>query len=301
MSGLDWLRSHVMQAGASEFWFWAAVLIAGTAAAFYLTFRSIVRARLIEDTPTSKIRSAPQGYVELIGTGKWLEGPAILAPLSGRECTWYRYKVSEALFKLVDDTGECVIDPDGAEVIPSQRDQWYGDARRPTGSRQPTKGSHRDPGWKRVFALGAGRYRYTESLLSPGEDLYALGSFQTVGHDIQADLKQATGAILREWKRDPARLQLFDRDHNGQIDGQEYELAAQAAAEQALRERLRRIPVKATNVLRKPQDDPRPFLLAERSQRRLAKRYRLAAAASITGFVLGGSSAVWLVMTRFSV
>ena len=49
----------------------------------------------MEDTPTSKIRSAAQGYVELSGHGELMEGPKIIAPLTSKYCTWYSYKVEE--------------------------------------------------------------------------------------------------------------------------------------------------------------------------------------------------------------
>jgi hypothetical protein len=36
--------------------------------------------RLIADTPTARIRSAPQGFVQFEGTADWLPGPEIHAP-----------------------------------------------------------------------------------------------------------------------------------------------------------------------------------------------------------------------------
>ena len=128
------LRQEIIQASSHEFWFHAAITIGLTAAGFYFAFEFFKRARVIEDTPTSKIRSAAQGYVELIGVGDNLDGPVTVAPLTKTPCTWYRYKVeklgdkhdhvvdsgtSEDLFVLVGKTGRCVIDPDGAIVSPT--------------------------------------------------------------------------------------------------------------------------------------------------------------------------------------
>ncbi len=50
------------------------------------------RLRAIRDTPTSKIASAAQGYVELTGRGHPF-GEPLLGKLSLLPCLWYRYKV----------------------------------------------------------------------------------------------------------------------------------------------------------------------------------------------------------------
>src|SRR3990172_5026880 len=72
-----------------------AVLAGGCAFCSWRTWRHVSHIRLIEDTPTAKIRSAPQGYVELEGVGKLMDGPPIIAKLSGLPCVWYRYKIEE--------------------------------------------------------------------------------------------------------------------------------------------------------------------------------------------------------------
>ena len=54
--------------------------------ALYLGFFGLIRVRRIEDVPTARVRSAPQGYVELIGTAHTLDGEPIIAPLSKKNC-----------------------------------------------------------------------------------------------------------------------------------------------------------------------------------------------------------------------
>ena len=56
--------------------------------------RRMVQARYLLDTPTSKIRSAAQGYVELYGVLQGREAP-VLAPLSNTPCLWWRFKIEE--------------------------------------------------------------------------------------------------------------------------------------------------------------------------------------------------------------
>src|SRR3546814_16826408 len=105
--------------------------------------------------------------------------PQPMAPLTGERCLWWRYRieeyrsngkrsswsvvergVSEAWLRLADATGECLIDPRGAEVHPAFRTVWTGDLRHPRGV-APS-------GWLGVFIIGK-RYRYTEDRLHEGE------------------------------------------------------------------------------------------------------------------------------------
>lgn len=49
----------------------------------------------MQDTPTSHIRSAAQGYNEFQGIAKLLPGEPIIAPLTKKNCVCYKYKVEE--------------------------------------------------------------------------------------------------------------------------------------------------------------------------------------------------------------
>lgn len=100
---------------------------------FYRGFRMLQRKRLIEDTPTSKIRSAAIGLVEVSGLAN---GPYTMpAPVSQLPCYMHRTmvwiyvqsgknkrwkKVVDASlhvpFYLEDETGRVLIDPSGAEL-----------------------------------------------------------------------------------------------------------------------------------------------------------------------------------------
>lgn len=97
------------------------------------------RRRAIDDTPTSRIAAAAQGYVELQGVGKQLAGLPLLSPLSGLPCLWYRYRIerrdsdnrwvhedsgeSDGSFILDDGSGECLVDPEGAELLVTRKDR----------------------------------------------------------------------------------------------------------------------------------------------------------------------------------
>ncbi len=104
----------------------------------------LARARLLGDVPTSRIRSAAQGFVELYGVlEEGPEGP-LQAPLTGKPCLWWRYRIeveekrsgrekawrtvdkgaSESPFGLRDATDACLVDPRGAEVRPLTQQRW---------------------------------------------------------------------------------------------------------------------------------------------------------------------------------
>lgn len=124
---------------------WLLILSLMSLISLFAWFSALRRSRLIVGTPTSRIASAAQGYVELLGRAH-PEGAPILGKYSLLPCLWYRYKLerknhknewrtvdtgeSEAPFCLDDGSGTCVIDPRGAEIIARHKDSWWvGDER----------------------------------------------------------------------------------------------------------------------------------------------------------------------------
>lgn len=241
-------------------WRVAAALVAALSLlSWVLALRHV---RVITDTPTSKIASAAQGYVELQGRGRPFDGPPILATLSLAPCLWYRYLVevrsdnkwrteakgvSDASFILVDDSGTCLVDPESAEIITQYKRTW-------------TEGDR----------------RYTEWRIDEGEAIYVLGQFVTRGHaDLDLDLNEDMKLLLAEWKRDPARLyERFDLDHDGVLDLREWELArAQARREvQALHRDARQ--QSDIHLMRMP-DESRLYLIATITPESIVRRFRL--------------------------
>lgn len=301
----------------SQFEFWALQLFCATAAlaGFYFAFRWLGRARLIENAPTAKIRSAHQGYVELDGNARLMDGEPIRAPLTGIDCCWYRYKIersnndswrtvesdfSDGLFLLEDETGHCLVDPDGAEVTPSDRSVWYGSDRYPT---------HRNPDRQRIRPtpllqlarflnqeIGGGRYRYTEERIYPGDRLYAIGLFKSLDdldhRESQAELSRG---LLREWKQDRAELLArFDLNRDGQIDPREWETARRAAQTQARLAHAEQQRHLIQHTLSSPHSSRHPYLLSSLADFELVRRYRFKAFGAVTLFFLTGTAAVWL-------
>jgi hypothetical protein len=218
------------------------------------------RARVVSDTPTSRVASAPQGYVELHGKAKLHPGRTMTSPVSLRPCVWFRYVVEEKrgdkwhkldsgmssdTFLLDDGTGQAVIDPDCAEIMTTDRRTWR-----------------------------EGSQRYTEWLFTPGEDLYVLGEFSTEGGAAsELDTTGDVNALLGQWKADkPALLKRFDLDGDGQIDLKEWELARRAALRQVRQAHQEILSQAGVNMLRKPRDG-QLFVLSDLSPQQMARRY----------------------------
>ncbi len=220
------------------------------------------RTRAVADTPTSKVASAAQGYVELRGTGKPLAGLPLMSPFTAVPCLWFRYKVerkdsnnkwvhedqgeSDASFILDDGSGQCLVDPEGAEMLVTKKDTW-------------TNGDR----------------RYTEWLLVEHQSVYALGQFATRGSvDLDLDAAEDVKQLLAEWKTRPEELlKRFDLDRNGQLDLKEWELArAQAKREVAVVHREARASAEL-HVMHLPKDG-RLYLISDLQPDKLASKYR---------------------------
>lgn len=272
-------------------------------AAILFMFRHLRRYRLIADTPTALIRSAPQGYVELKGHVISCESSSLNAPLSGRPCVWYRFHVdryqrrgksgnwsrvrrgqSDTRFMIDDGTGRCLIDPDGAEIHAAQRRIWYGNS--PT----PLQGSHSASAFAALLQ-GGQRYRYTEHLIMEHEPLYALGRFTTLGGGRNLPTLQALqGDVIRLWKLDyPALLQRFGTEGSRELTQEQWQAVQQAALEQARaqQESLRAAP--EVHLLEDPQQRGRPLFLSTFNEDLLISRFRQRALLCLIGVI----AAVW--------
>ncbi len=241
-------------------WAFSLALVGATSLfAWNANFR---RSRVISDTPTSRVASAPQGYVELYGKAKLHPGYNTISPASRRPCVWFWYQVEQKVgdkwerveggmssdtFLLDDGSGQVVIDPDYAEIITRDRRSWR-----------------------------EGTLRYKEWLLTPGNNLYALGELRTEGGGAtQVDTTGDLNALLAQWKaNEPALLKRFDLDADGQIDLKEWDLARRAALREVRKDQQEVLSQPGVSIMRKPRDG-RLFLLADRNPQQMARRYGL--------------------------
>ncbi len=280
------LQRNILTAPSSDFWQLTIFGLVVAIVLWFFGFRNSRRARLIEDVPTSRVRSAAQGYVELIGHAEMLEGPKVIAPLTGLPCVWFKYRIeerrrsgkntnwrtidkgrSDAIFLFKDDTGHCVIDPDGADVTVREKKQWFGSTARPLRSEGEKKGV--------LQFLTSGRYRYTEWRLEEYDHIYAIGWFKTTGggnEHIQT-LGEEARDLIAKWKNDPKILARFDDNKDGKIDMDEWEALRKAAHQEVIKIRGEQTELPAMHVLQKPVDK-RPYLLSAEDPEKMVKKYR---------------------------
>ncbi len=240
---------------------WLGVLGAMTVISLFAWISALRRLRLVRDTPTSRVGSAAQGYVELVGRGKPLGDPPLLSKLTLLPCLWYRYRIerknnknewhiedsgeTDDPFVLEDSSGRCVVDPSGAEILTMHKDSWQ-----------------------------QGEFRFTEWKLLSIDTLYAIGQFRTIGGssvELHADAEM--NAVLAEWKLNmPDLHQRFDLDDDGQIDMKEWMLARQEARREAAKRMAAARTEPDTNYLMQPNDG-RLFLISNMPQNKLERRY----------------------------
>ncbi|GGP24022.1 hypothetical protein [Silvimonas iriomotensis] len=211
------------------------------------------RYMLLGGTPLARIGSAPQGYVQVAGVAQALDDGTLVCPGVDMRCVWYQvvveqrqwsgtqnggeYRYVDTLqsahgFLLADDTGRCLIDPDGAEIRSTD-----------------TMVEHKD------------NWRYTARMICEGEPIYAIGEFVSV-RDQPVDMKLAVSQKLADWKRDRAELlRRFDTDRNGQIDENEW-TAARKAAEREVSDETAEAQMQAPAHVMRASRDGRPFLVA---------------------------------------
>ncbi|HXC38079.1 MAG TPA: GIDE domain-containing protein [Burkholderiales bacterium] len=278
------VRAHVITGGL-QFGLFAAAWAVGSRALWLASMALIAlasvfawaasyrRLRVMDDTPTSNIGSAAQGYVELWGRCQPAEGLPTLARYSQLSCAWYRYRMeelnsedrkvvesgqSDASFVLADATGHCVVDPEGAEVTTRRKDTWV-----------------------------AGGYRYTEWILALGDPVYVLGEFRTRFYEpSRADMDADVSALLADWKRDkPGLLRRFDANHDGQIDLTEWEAARQAARAEVEKNHGEMQAAPPMNSVGAPGDG-RPYLISSLAPRTRAWTFRLWIGVHVVVFVL---------------
>jgi len=316
------LAEQVLHLSDTKFWIITTVSAAAAIVGFYFAFHFIRRTRIIEDTPTANIRSAHQGYVELAGTAIQMDGEPIIAPLTGLQCCWYSYKVerlgdkgwfiadsgtSDSLFLLRDATGDCIIDPEGADITSDHKDVWQGDS--------PLMPRHLNnklpPSWNLLLKLGQNvnsteaigpSRRYTEKRIHNGDQLYAIGLFKTLDEmDHIQHRSEITRELLREWKQDrPSLLFEFDRNRDRRLDQQEWEQVRQKAEAQAQHEQRQLIDGSIINTLSDTDSRRHPFLLSTLPQFDLVRRFRRHILLSVIALLSGGAIAAWLLALKLA-
>ncbi|MFZ2524598.1 MAG: hypothetical protein WAW87_04715 [Candidatus Ferrigenium altingense] len=263
---------------------WLGCLSVMAIISFAAWLSALKRLRAIRGTPTSKVASAAQGYVELIGRGKPFGEMPLISKCRQLPCLWYRYKIeqrgskdkwktvdsgeSSDSFLLRDDTGDCVVDPEHAEIVTKHRDQWQ-----------------------------EGDYRYTEWKLINSDNLYVIGEFRTRNGAVEFGSRAELNALLAEWKQDkPALHARFDLNNDGELDMNEWMLARQAAKREVAKKQRAAHAQPDIHLIDRPRDG-KLFLISNLTPEKLSRRYLLWSWAHVVIFFGALSGIGWLLQT----
>jgi hypothetical protein len=243
---------------------WRGIFASATGLTLLIAIFNYSRLLKITEAPTSTIASAAQGYIELHGVAS--AKVPFKTPYHNIPCVWYRayayanrvdpetkevdkrllsYTESKHIFQLRDESGECSVNPEGAEVIFMEK-------------RTQIKNDH----------------RYVEEYLPTGKSLYLLGHLDTLHHyNTTEAIDKDTAELLVSWKKNPSKLLArFDKDYSGQIDMGEWEFARQQAR-QEVEASHQMLAHNQEVTLAKPKNG-QLFLISALSPKALRQQYR---------------------------
>jgi len=211
---------------------------------YFMGFKDFRRKRLIENIPTSKIRSMAMGLVELKGWAViWhpLKGPFTLD-----ECAYYKWQVeqyhqrgkdstwevvlkgdsSSVPFYIQDDTGMALVRPKNAETSFSTKYVISSDefSNFPVHVEEFLSAQN----YSVKALIGTKKLRFTEWNLKPGESAYVLGSCLSNSGNLMKDSRDRLQEAFRRLKDDPRAMAKFDANQDGNISQDEWEVARQS-------------------------------------------------------------------------
>lgn len=161
---------------------------------FLLGIYYFKRKRLIEDIPTSKIRSLAMGLVEIYGEVVPIKDKILKSPFTQKDCVYYKYVIEELKksgkrakwvivkmggkcthFYLQDETGSVLVDPNGAEIdLPPTFTFESGLGRDPP---EPIKNFLRENNISFEGLFGINKtMRFREYCIQPKDKLYIMGT-----------------------------------------------------------------------------------------------------------------------------
>lgn len=206
----------------------AAVGLCGGPVWFFHGFQSFRRKRLIENTPTARIRSMAMGLVEV--NGLVTARSVMLAPFSGRACAYWQVDIATQAgenrwhivhhnqsgqpFFLKDDTGAAMVFPQGADCrVSFQVEEVCMGASLPDFySKYMNEHCGMQSGLWRF-----GQLRFRERVLEDGQHAFVLGTAMPRSHAVtlsDEDTALATGTDGTLWT---VQQQMLDHEATATI------------------------------------------------------------------------------------
>ncbi len=293
-SGLSLLRSPVL---------WGIAGIGTGVSFFFRGFPFLKRKHLIQDTPTSTVRGASIGAVEVSGT---VLGPyTLISPLSETDCLYYhaiargssgeeksaKEEILYVPFFLDDGTGRVMIDPRGAETeLRPSVDEEY----------SPSSGDAFTRHFLVRHGISSEYPAYLEEYcIRPGDQLFVLGRLQE-----NPGLESAADCLARGIGRP------IGQGEQGFLSAEAADLQRRAAIEAMLPPGSAppRIPRSAAQnegfdlnppVVLKKGAANEPFFISWRSQRDVVDDLARQSILYIWGGPLLALASLWLLLSHF--
>ncbi len=235
---------------------------------FFYGFFKLRKKRLIEDIPTSKIRSVAMGFVEIKGNAR--QKMPLKSPLTFADCVYYKFLVekertgskgrrywvtvnegsSTEYFYLEDETGKILVDPLDAEII-LPYDYRYIEGE--------------------FGLLTAGRTRYTEWYITPGEEIYVLGNVKKF-KDAFVERKKKLILKLQELKQNKEKLMEHDTNKDGKIDITEWDKAVEKIKQELFEEEISKTVNTEDDIVIAKGETEKTFIISDMTEKKLIKK-----------------------------
>lgn len=270
---------------------WGTAALAAGPWLFQRSFRDWRTRRLIQNTPTARIRSMAMGLVEVSGVA--VTRCDLVAPFSGRPCAWWELDIatqgrkgvwsvvhrnqSRHPFYVRDETGLALVDPAGARAtLGDQVEEECSGIALPDVYADYLRDQHL--GAAALWRMG--RMRFRERLLEDGQRTFVFGT-----------------AAPR-----PQAVDLSDADGAQAIPSAPVIVTSTAPVLDVAElhaQRIRALDAEVTGVIRRGASDP-TFIISQQSERDLAFQLGLRASAELVGgpaLTLLGLG-IWLAVLR---
>lgn len=256
---------------------WLVVLPLLAGASFFYWVNAYRRKRAIEDVPTSKVATAAQGYTELCGTVASAPGKTLKGPITNEPCVWYCYGIDEnrgndartiehgmagVPFLVRDETGECLVNPQNAELLCEICQQW-----------------------------DIGNLHYSEWSIRFGDPVYVIGRFSSRTADPARDPDSEANEVMRHWLANPREFfTRFDANRDRKIGKAELEKARQEARAHVAQKAAAR--AAGINTMVAPEDG-RPFIIMNMAHGHVESRFRELTVVHLVIFFIAFAFLTW--------
>ncbi|OGS44404.1 MAG: hypothetical protein A2539_02110 [Elusimicrobia bacterium RIFOXYD2_FULL_34_15] len=228
-----------------------------------------LKKKLIENIPTSKIRSVAMGFSEVNGLAK--QKFPLKSSLTHTDCVYYKFTIerektgnkghkywvltnsgqSTTYFYVQDGNDKLLVDPLNAEII-IEPDYRFTDIE---GSRfgQPS------------------RVRFTEWYIKPDDYIYILGSVKKFKDSI-IDRKDKLLECLRKLKENKEKLKEFDLNKDGNINAEEWDKVREKAEQELIEEELKNPQMPEDDLVIAKGDSEKTLIISDRSEKEIVKK-----------------------------